>query len=131
MASIRKRGNFQFQARIYRGGFPAQTKTFNSKAEAEAWSRAIESEMDRGIFVSRIESEKTTLSEALERYSNIATRPEYVYFFPARVCTNVGQTVFAPRCSSTSFSKLPGRMISMVFPVLPCGIRSKRISHPS
>ena len=38
------------------------------KTEAEAWARQIESEMDRGVFVSRAEAESTTLAEALERY---------------------------------------------------------------
>ena len=68
MASIRKRGDFQYQARILRDGFPAPSKPFNTKPEAEVWRRAIESEMDRGIFVSRVESERTTLCDALKRY---------------------------------------------------------------
>lgn len=70
MASIyeRKTGKYQWQAQIRRKGYPRQVKTFETKAEAEAWARLIESEMDRGIFVSRQESENTTLSEALDRY---------------------------------------------------------------
>ena len=47
---------------------PTQTKTFETKAEAEAWVSIIESEMTRGVFVSRKEAENTTLSEALDRY---------------------------------------------------------------
>lgn len=57
MASLRKRGDLQWQARIARKGYPAQVRTFNTKAEAEAWARALESEMDRGSFVSRWASE--------------------------------------------------------------------------
>lgn len=68
MADIRKRGPYQWQVRIRKRGFPTQTKTFDTKAEAEAWSRSVENEMDRGIFVSRKESERTTLLEALDRY---------------------------------------------------------------
>ena len=68
MASIRKRGELQWQAEIRRKGFPDQRKTLNTRAEAEAWARQIENEMDRGIFVSRAEAESTTLSAALERY---------------------------------------------------------------
>jgi integrase len=68
MASFRKRGELQWQARIARKGFPAQVKTFDTRVDAEAWARQVESEMDRGIFVSRTEAETTSLREALERY---------------------------------------------------------------
>lgn len=51
-----------------RRGYPAQSKTFNTKAEAEAWAKMIESEMSRGVWVSRSEAEATTLYEALTRY---------------------------------------------------------------
>lgn len=68
MASFRKRGELQWQARINRKGFPAQVKTFSTRAQAEAWARQVESEIDRGVFVSRAEAEATLLSEALERY---------------------------------------------------------------
>ncbi len=68
MASIRKRGPYQWEAQIRKQGYPAQSKTFNSKTEAEAWARAIEAEMDRGAWVSRAEAEATTLYEALIRY---------------------------------------------------------------
>ncbi|MCP3019926.1 site-specific integrase [Cupriavidus basilensis] len=68
MASFRKRGELQWQARISRKGFPPQVRTFNTKADAEAWARQIESEMDRGAFVSRVAAENTTLSEVLTRY---------------------------------------------------------------
>ncbi len=64
MASISKRGRY-WRAQIVRRGYPPQYRTFDTRAEAEAWSRAMESEMDRGIFVSRVESEKTTLADAL------------------------------------------------------------------
>lgn len=46
-----------------------QSKTFNTKADAEAWARLIEGEMDRGAFVSRAEAEGTTLMDGLERYA--------------------------------------------------------------
>jgi len=69
MASFRKRGELQWQARISRKGFPPQVKTFNTRADAETWARLIESEMDRGVFVSRTEAETTSLFEALSRYA--------------------------------------------------------------
>jgi integrase len=68
MASIRKRGPYQWEARIRKKGMPVTCKTFETKSEAEKWSKEIESEMDRGIYVSRSEAEGTTLHDALERY---------------------------------------------------------------
>lgn len=68
MASITRRGDLQWQARVPRKGYPVQIKTFNTRAEAEAWARQGESEIDRGVFVSRTEAESTTLCEALDRY---------------------------------------------------------------
>ena len=68
MAYIRKRGALQWEARIRKKGMPAVSKTFETRAEAEKWAREIESEMDKGIYVSRSEAETTTLREALERY---------------------------------------------------------------
>lgn len=68
MATIRKRGPYQWEAQIRRRGYPAQSKTFNTKSEAEAWANMIESEMSRGVWLSRGEAESTTLREALERY---------------------------------------------------------------
>lgn len=68
MASIRKRGHLQWEVRIRRKGFPPQFRTFERKSDAEQWARDIESEMDRGVFVSRKEAEETTLYEALQRF---------------------------------------------------------------
>lgn len=68
MASIINRGSYQFQAIVRRKGHPTQTKAFESKKEAEAWATVIESEMVRGVFISRTKAERTTLAAALERY---------------------------------------------------------------
>lgn len=69
MATITKRGDLQWQAKIRRKGYPPQSRTFTTKADADAWARAVEREMDRGCFIDRSEAESTTLCEALERYS--------------------------------------------------------------
>jgi len=66
--AVEYRGPYQWRARIRRKGFPSQTKTFETKHEAEAWERIILSEMDRGVFVSRASAESTTLLECLDRY---------------------------------------------------------------
>ncbi|HYS62614.1 MAG TPA: hypothetical protein VEN30_02165, partial [Paraburkholderia sp.] len=67
MPTIRKRGQYQWEAQVRRRGYPAQSKTFTTKAEADAWASMIESEMSRGVWVSRNEAEATTLYEALKR----------------------------------------------------------------
>ncbi|MHB8455654.1 MAG: tyrosine-type recombinase/integrase [Acidiferrobacterales bacterium] len=61
-------GKRVWQAHIRRRGYQAQVRTFDTKAEAQAWAATIESEIARSVFVSRAEAERTTLDEALERY---------------------------------------------------------------
>jgi len=68
MATLRKRGPYQWEAQVRRRGYPATSKTFDTKAEAEAWAAMIESEMSRGVWASRAEAESTTLRELLDRY---------------------------------------------------------------
>ncbi|MBI4791852.1 MAG: tyrosine-type recombinase/integrase, partial [Deltaproteobacteria bacterium] len=73
MATIRKRGALQWEARIRRKGQPTQCQTFETKKDAEDWAREIESEMRRGVFICRKEVETTTLAEALDRYAREIT----------------------------------------------------------
>lgn len=73
MASIRKRGEYQWFVEIRRKNYPVVRKTFNTKADAERWARETESEMDRGVWVCRKEAEGTSFEEALTRYSNEIT----------------------------------------------------------
>jgi integrase len=72
MATFVKRGR-KWQAKVRKEGWPQQSETFGSKAEAVAWAAVIESEMARGVFVSRSEAEGTTLAEALNRYREEVT----------------------------------------------------------
>ncbi len=62
-------GRRAWQARVRKKGYPPLARTFDRKADAESWARQIEGEMERGIFISRAETENTTLHEALERYA--------------------------------------------------------------
>ncbi|RQH00192.1 site-specific integrase [Paraburkholderia dinghuensis] len=68
MAGIWRRGKY-WRAEVRRTPHPLQTSTFNTKAEAEAWARQIESEMDRGVFVNRKEAKITSFDELLKRYA--------------------------------------------------------------
>jgi hypothetical protein len=67
MAAFEKRGQY-WRAKIRRKGFPDQSRSFDTRAEAEMWARAIESEMDRGLYVDRTEAEKNLLSDLIDRY---------------------------------------------------------------
>ena len=75
MATIRSREDrdgitIGWQAQIKRKGFPLQVKTFRTKAEAKEWATVTESEMMRGVFVQRTESEQTTVHDLLSRYAD-------------------------------------------------------------
>ncbi len=72
MAYFRKRSG-SWEATIDKKGFSRISRTFDTKGEAEAWAKVTESEMVRGVFVSRKEAENTTLSEALDRYEKEIT----------------------------------------------------------
>ena len=68
MATITKRGDRQWQAKVRRRGHVASA-TFETKARAEAWARDVEAEIDAGRFNSRrMEADRINLRDALERY---------------------------------------------------------------
>lgn len=72
--------NVQWEAQIRRKGYPAQRKTFETKSDAQAWAPMIESEIDRGIFVSRVEAERTAFHQLIDRYiSDIAPKHKGAY----------------------------------------------------
>jgi len=73
MATIRKKGEYQWHVQIRKRGFPVQTKTFSYRTDAEAWAKVIESEMERGIFLSRHESARTTIADLIDRYMKEVT----------------------------------------------------------
>ncbi len=68
MASIRKRGPYQWQALVRRGGWKSCTRTFETKQDAQDWAAGVEADMRRGAFVDRSQAERLTLRDLLERY---------------------------------------------------------------
>lgn len=68
MPTIRKKGEGQYHVQIRKRGYPTQTKTFSKEADAKRWATIIESEMERGVFVSRTEAEATLVKDVLQRY---------------------------------------------------------------
>lgn len=68
MAVFDQRDSGYWQARVRRKGWPAQSKTFRTKAEAETWARKVEAEIDRGSFVSATQAEGTSFKELARRF---------------------------------------------------------------
>lgn len=73
MATINKRGPYQYQAIVRRKGYPCQIKTLESRQDAETWARSIESKMDDNSFRDRRSLARLTLGDALERYVSTIT----------------------------------------------------------
>ena len=67
MATTRKRAG-KWQARVQRRGYPDQSKTFLTRADAERWARQTESDIERGVFIDRKAEETTTLETLINRY---------------------------------------------------------------
>ena len=95
MAVITQRKNGSWQARIRRQGWPAQSKAFARKGDADAWARAVEREMDVGAFIQRDDAERTTFQDAADMYTRevlprlrAQTQPRYML---ARICEHFGR----------------------------------------
>lgn len=72
MASIYGRrtrsGQMRYQAIIRRKGHPALRQTFPNKTLAKEWAKTIEARIVAGRFLPRIDAERHTLAEAVDRY---------------------------------------------------------------
>lgn len=73
MATYERRKGF-WRVRVRRAGFPPQTRSFNSKALAQAWARDVEAKLDRGEMVDRSETHAHTPGDVLKRYLKEAAR---------------------------------------------------------
>lgn len=68
MATFRKRSN-TWQARVQRVGYPDISKSFKSHAEAVAWARKTESDIDHNTSSPQIQfNSKVTVKVLLEKY---------------------------------------------------------------
>lgn len=68
MATIRKRGN-RWEAQIRRKGYPAQSKSFIIKADAQEWARYIEQQADRrSLPYDPRKLDNITLKQLLDKY---------------------------------------------------------------
>ncbi|PRC92724.1 site-specific integrase [Solimicrobium silvestre] len=70
MPTIRKRGEYQWEVQVRRKGYPPQSKTFTSRADAELWGATVESEIGRGVFIDRSDAERHTVGDAIDRFKS-------------------------------------------------------------
>lgn len=72
MASIRERtdstGKKTYHVQVRIQGFPPQTKSFGSKKVAKQWATHVESELRSGRYLPRIEAQRHSVRELLEKY---------------------------------------------------------------
>lgn len=68
MASILPRSG-GWQAQVRRRGRPPISRTFKTKADAEAWAWQMESEIARGVYRDRSQADRFSLGEILTRYA--------------------------------------------------------------
>lgn len=68
MATITKRENGKWQAKVRRKGFKGQSRTFAKKSDAEIWVIKVETAMDQSTFKSTDAAKKKLVIEALEQY---------------------------------------------------------------
>jgi len=65
MATIRKRGPYQWQAIVKRKGYPVTSRTFEARRDAELWARGVEREMDLGTYAPPAD---VPMSDLIDRY---------------------------------------------------------------
>ncbi len=68
MATLVKTPSGTWKAIVRKTGWPQVIKTFRTKRDGEDWSRRVEDEMVRGVYIDRAPSERMTLKAALTRY---------------------------------------------------------------
>lgn len=68
MATVRKKGDYQWHVQVRKQGYRTQTRTFTTKVDAERWGKETEIAIERGLFFDRTVAERTTLSSLIERY---------------------------------------------------------------
>ena len=68
MATIRKKGPRQFHVQIRIRGYPRETKTLETRAEAERWASEIESTMRAGTYRDLRKAQQMSMRQAFEKY---------------------------------------------------------------
>jgi hypothetical protein len=58
----------KWKCQVRKDGFPSQSKTFDTKAEAVTWGIEVEARMNRGTFAGGTSKQTMTVRHMLERY---------------------------------------------------------------
>lgn len=114
MASIRERSG-TWQARVRREGYPAEVKSFTTRAEAQKWARQIEAAMDRGTYKLHSDTDKTLLSDLLLRYA-LQVSP-----------TKRGYRDEVIRISALRRSRMAGHSLETLSPAVVAAFRDERL----
>ncbi len=107
-----------WQAVIRIKGWPTQCKTHRIKRDAEDWSRTVEDEIYRGIYIPRGASEKFTLENALDRYTKEVTPTKK----PNTQKRELGRAVFLK-------AKLGKYTLASLTPTIIAGFRDGRLKE--
>jgi integrase len=76
MATITKRSNGKWQAKVRRHGMPPLSKVFRRRIDADSWAKTQESEFDRGVWKDRTTADATTLYTLLDAYLREVVPPK-------------------------------------------------------
>lgn len=83
MATIRERvdstGKKTYHVQVRIKGLPPQTQSFDTKTVAKQWAAQVETELRAGRYMSRVEAQRHTVKEFLEKYRDevlIPTKPK-------------------------------------------------------
>jgi hypothetical protein len=108
MPNIRKRGE-TWQAQVRRAGYPALAKSFATRADAVAWAREKEREIDRAELPMDIkELKRLTVADLLKRYEQeITPRKRGAVYECSRI-----HTLLAHKVSQTGLNNLSGSIIA-------------------
>lgn len=68
MASINRRSNGKFQAKVRKTGYAEQSRTFDTEQEAVEWATALEAQIDSGATLYREASEVTPIRDIAALY---------------------------------------------------------------
>lgn len=86
MASITQTPDGSYRVKIRKRGYEPISRNFTRKGEAQRWAREVETEMDKGIFVSTIEAETTLVSDIMDRYQEeVASSKKSFYDIKCRL----------------------------------------------
>ena len=119
MATIRKRG-VRWQVQVRRQGFQCISKSFLLRADAEAWGRQKEVELDRGEFSWQTNANpKLTVADLLSRYLTEITP------------TKRGHVPEAARIKAMLNTELAATRLRLLKPTHIASYRDQRLSKVS